>query len=493
MLTIQMRPLASLFPYVKNARTHSDEQIALIATSITEFGFTNPILAAPDGEIIAGHGRLLAAARLRLEEVPVIVLDHLTPTQRRALVLADNQIAANAGWDEALLAGELKALEDEGFNLDLIGFSDEQLDELMEGLGGETHNVNFQAGSAGPVAGEDDVPPTPAVAVTEPGDVWIMGPHRLVCGSCTDPAAVRAVLGAAQPNLMVTDPPYGVDYDPQWRNDAAEKGILKMTPTERLGVVSNDDRADWREAWALFPGAIAYVWHGGKASGVVHASLEAAKFEIRSQIIWNKPQIVIGRGHYHWKHEPCFYAVREGSTGNWQGDRKQSTIWDIEGNRRNSNGENAPTLHSTQKPVECMRRPLINHTVRGDAVYDPFMGSGSSLIACEAEGRVSLGCELAPVYVDIAVRRWMGFCDGEPVLESTGQTFEEVAAARAEARAAAPPAAPTVAAPKGSSGRTKKAAPAKAPPKGQAKGGVRRERGSSGKAPAPPPRAGRSK
>ena len=406
-MNIQMTPVSQLVPYAGNARTHSDEQIAQIAASITEFGFTNPILTGADNVIIAGHGRLLAAQKLRMDTVPVIVLDHLSEAQRRALVIADNKLAENAGWDEALLRTELAALDDLDFDLDLMGFSDEELDSLLGDLDGS---------ALGETEGEDDVPDTPEEPVSRPGDLWILGKHRLLCGDATVATDVERVLNGTQPLLMVTDPPYGVQYDPGWRNQA---GAAK---TKRTGKVLNDDRADWREAWSLFPGDVAYVWHGALHATTVAESLEVAGFNVRSQIIWAKDRLVLSRGDYHWQHEPCWYAVKKTGKGHWAGDRKQTTLWHIA-----NKDQDADTVHGTQKPVECMRRPILNNSSPGQIVYEPFMGSGTTLIAAESTGRVCFGIELNPAYVDVAVQRWQQFTGQNAVLDGTDQTFADLA------------------------------------------------------------------
>jgi hypothetical protein len=235
-------------------------------------------------------------------------------------------------------------------------------------------------------------------------------PKNSTCG--TDPATVKALLSSATPVLMVTDPPYGVNYDPEWRHRAG------VNSSSRTGKVENDERADWAEAWALFPGHIAYVWHGALHSGTVAASLERQGFTIRAQIIWAKERLVIGRGDYHWQHEPCWYAVR--SKGNWTGDRKQTTLWNI-----SSKDQDAETFHGTQKPVECMRRPIVNNSSPGEAVYEPFLGSGTTLIAAETVGRICFAVELSPAYVDVAVRRWQAFTGRKAVRLSDGLEFDE--------------------------------------------------------------------
>lgn len=229
------------------------------------------------------------------------------------------------------------------------------------------------------------------------GDVWRLGRHRLVCGDATDMRVVRRALGGSAPKLMVTDPPYGVGYDPSWRCIVDE--IRGRATRHALGVVTNDHKADWRQAWALFPGDVAYVWHSAKHAADVAFGLMASGFEIRAQIIWDKGRLVLSRGHYHWRHEPCWYAVRKGRTAGWTGDRKQTTVWLVP-HRRSDSG------HAAQKPFECMRRPIENHSRPGDAVYDPFLGSGTTLLAAEATGRACRAIEIEPGYVALATGRW---------------------------------------------------------------------------------------
>jgi len=407
-LEVEHWPIGRLLPYATNARTHSDEQIAQIAGSIAEFGFNVPCLVDERGVLIAGHGRLLAARKLGLEQVPVIRLGHLSDAQARAYRLADNRIALNAGWDDELLAAEFGRLREDGVNLELLGFAEDEIDRLL--AGGDA--------DAGGAADEDAIPEPPAEPVTRPGDLWLLGRHRLLCGDATVATDVGRLLGEAAPHLMVTDPPYGVDYDPSWRNGAG------VSATARTGRVANDDRADWREAWTLFPGDVAYVWHAGVHGRTVADSLEACGFAIRAQIVWAKPRFVLGRGDYHWQHEPCFYAVRKGAAGHWQGARDQSTLWAIGAGGE----EDAATVHGTQKPVECMRRPIGNNSARGDTVYEPFAGSGTTIIAAETTGRVCLALEIDPRYCDVIVERWQGFTGQEAVLDADGRAFADVAA-----------------------------------------------------------------
>lgn len=427
---VERRDIESLIPYARNARTHSDEQVAQIAASMKEWGWTNPVLVDEAGMIIAGHGRVMAARKLGLAEVPVMVAEGWTEAQKRAYVLADNQLALNAGWDVEQLSNELKDLKEWEFDLSLLGFSD--LDALM---------AEKTEGLTDP----DDVPEVPEQPVTVEGDVWLLGKHRLVCGDSTDADTVAKCLNGVEPHLMVTDPPYGVEYDPGWRVSAGQgsAGTAK-------GKVLNDDRADWREAWALFPGSVAYVWHGGLHAGVVAESLAASKFELRAQIVWVKTRPALSRGHYHWQHEPAFYGVREdsdddgwrfipshelsayavkkGVSAEWVGGRKQSTVWFIEHLK-------SGTGHGTQKPVECMKRPIENNSSPGQAVYEPFSGSGTTIIAGEVTGRAVHAIELSPAYVDVAVKRWQDFTGQQATLEGDGRTFEELQDQRCKAAA----------------------------------------------------------
>jgi DNA modification methylase len=412
-LAVTTIPVAALVPYAENARTHSDAQVAQIAASIAEFGFVNPVLVDAAGVLVAGHGRVMAAKRLGMAAVPAIRLSHLTEAQARALRLADNQIALNSGWDEALLAAEIARIRDEAVvDLDVLGFSGMELDRLLAEIDGGDDTLPQ-------VDPDAPAPEPPAQPVTRPGDLWRFGRHRLLCGDATSAADVARLLAGTRPHLMVTDPPYGVNYEPEWRNEAG------VSTTMRTGKVANDDRADWREAWALFPGDVAYVWHAGVHARTVIESLEAAGFVIRSQIIWAKPRLVLGRGDYHWQHEPCLYAVRKGGTGHWQGARDQTTLWSI-----GAGPEDLATVHGTQKPVECMRRSIVNNSAEGEAVYEPFSGSGTTIIAAEVTGRVCLAMEISPAYCDVAVERWQAMTGQPAFLDTEDRIFDDVAAAR---------------------------------------------------------------
>lgn len=417
-LEIVYRDPKSLAAYARNSRTHTDDQIEKLKASILEYGFTNPILLKDDGKTIgAGHARCRAALALNLASVPTITLPGLSTTQWRSYVIADNQLAiTGSGWDFENLRLELDDLMAEGFGVDLLGFSADEFAAIMNPV---------SESEADPDAEID--PPEAPVSVL--GDVWILGNHRIACGSSTEAATVVAALGGSAPHLMVTDPPYGVEYEAGWRNMAMPS---KNDPNRWVdgagratGKVENDDNADWSEAWKHFTGDVAYIWHAGNMAHIVAESLISTGLLIRAQIIWNKQQLVIGRGDYHPKHEPCWYAVRKGRPGHYVGGRKQTTVWDIDKPHKSETG------HSTQKPIECMKRPIENNSKPGDTVYEPFSGSGTTIIAGEMTGRHVRAIELNPAYVDVAVIRWQNFASGEATLESTGQTFAEVAAERA--------------------------------------------------------------
>lgn len=398
--------VSDLIPYARNARTHSDEQVAQIAASIREFGFTNPVITDGNNGIIAGHGRVLAARKLGMATVPTVELSALTEAQKRAYIIADNKLALNAGWDFQMLGVEFEELQALNFDLGLTGFSPEEIGKVL---------AKTNAGLTDP----DDVPDEQDKVVTELGEVWLLGRHRIVCGDSTRADDVAKALNGVSPHLMVTDPPYGVEYDANWRNEV-DRANGKPYGARAVGVVKNDDRADWREAWALFPGDVAYVWHAGNKAHVVAESLERAGYAIRAQIVWAKSQLVISRGDYHPQHEPCWYAVRKGAVGHYVGDRKQTTLWQIDKPRKSETG------HSTQKPIECMKRPIENNSSPGQAVYEPFSGSGTTIIAAEMTGRSCHAIELNPAYVDIAVRRWEAFTGLDATLEGSDKTFKTV-------------------------------------------------------------------
>lgn len=402
-------------PYEKNPRKNKSA-IGKVVESLREFGWQQPIVVDPEGVIIVGHTRLEAAKHLQMERVPVVVAHDLTPAQVRAYRLADNRTGEEASWDKLLLSEELDALKGFEFDLAITGFDDAELRSLLA----ETVDESV-----------DEIPEMPVVPTSQAGDIFQLGAHRVICGDSTDKATVDALLNGAKPHLMVTDPPYGVEYDANWRNEALAgkpRADGKVGGAARAtGAVMNDGQADWREAWALFPGDVAYVWCASLQVHVVADSLSSSGFDLRASIIWAKNQFTIGRGDYHWQHEPCWYAVRNGAKGHYVGDRKQTTVWNIDKPQKSETG------HSTQKPVECMKRPMENNSNRGDAVYDPFLGSGTSVIAAEITGRVCYGCELSPAYVDLIVLRWQTLSGQEAIHMDTGMTFAELALDRAGA------------------------------------------------------------
>lgn len=394
-------PTAKIKPNPKNSKRHSEEQVAQIAASMDEWGWTVPCLIDEKGVLIAGEGRWLAAKLRGFAEVPCIVARGWSAAQKRAYLIADNRLTELGEWDRDLLRIELTDLAIGGFDIALTGFD---LSDLA------------------PVAGNvdaDAVPEKPKTPSSRAGDIWICGDHRVLCGDSTKGDDVRTLMAERKPNLMVTDPPYGVDYDPSWRVRAG----VNLNKA-KLGKVANDGRADWTDAWKLFPGNVVYIWHGGLHAGVVQQSISASGFKVRSQIVWAKDRLVLSRGDYHWRHEPCWYAVREGKPGKWAGDRSQTTVWDIPAREDSGHG------HGTQKPVECMARPMRNNSKPGDAVYDPFLGSGTTMIAAEMERRRCLGIDIDPIYVGVAVMRWQTFTGKSATLDGDGRTFDEIAAER---------------------------------------------------------------
>ena len=430
---IAYQAISALTPYAQNAHTHSEEQIAAIAQSMREWGWTMPVLVAqdcegvPDGGIIAGHGRVLAAVEIYSAggiikmssgedipdgQVPYIVARGWTEAQRRAYVIADNQLTLLGGWDEGVLRMELLDLRDMRFNLSLTGFDDSTLAGYLD------VPLETETDPDGPA------PEPPALPIARTGDIWALGRHRLLCGDATRPEDVAAVLGEARPHLMVTDPPYGVDYDPEWR---AERGVNRNRA--KMGRVANDDRIDWQDAWKLFPGDVAYIWHASWHTGQTQRSLESSAFEVICQLIWAKDRMALSRGDYHWQHEPCWYAVRKGKTHRWAGDRSQTTVWRIAARDDAGHG------HGTQKPLSCMRQPMLNSSLPGDAVYDPFVGSGTTIIAAEVTGRKCYAIEINPAYVDVAIMRWQNVTGQRAVHAETGQSFEMLTSERADGAA----------------------------------------------------------
>jgi DNA modification methylase len=409
---IERWPIERLIPYANNARVHSEADIDKLADAIRKWGWTMPVLVDEEGNLLAGHGRLRAAAKLGLTSIPVIVARSWSQEDKRAYRLADNQLADRGSWDLDLLRNEIQDLGFADFDLGLIGFEPDRLEDILKGVG--------SSGLTDP----DSVPEITDQPLSRLGDIWLLGNHRVGCGDSTSAVDVMPVLAGSQPHLMVADPPYGVGYDPSWR-------ARRNLSSDRLaqGKVLNDDRADWRQAYALFPGDAAYVWFGALHCDVVAAGLAACGLQLRAQIVWVKQHFTLSRGDYHWKHETCWYAVREGKASHWQGDRTQTTVWEIANNNPFGNRQREQSWgHGTQKPVECMRRPIANNSRPGQAIYDPFLGSGTSLIAAEMTGRICYGLELNPAYVDVIVQRWELFTGRAARHQASGQSFDERAA-----------------------------------------------------------------
>jgi DNA modification methylase len=405
---IEQWPTAKLVPYARNARTHSDAQVAQIAASIAEFGFTNPILAGSDGVIVAGHGRLAAAQKLGLDAVPVVVLDHLTPTQRRALVIADNRIAENAGWDDELLRIELEALHDEGFDLDITGFDADALAALMAG------DEPLNDGQTD----EDAVPELGETPVSRPGDIWQLGPHRLLCGDATVAASYEALLDREAVDMVFTDPPYNVNY----ANSAKDKmrGKDRAILNDNLGDGFYDFLlAALTQMVAHCRGGI-YVAMSSSELDVLQAAFRAAGGKWSTFIIWAKNTFTLGRADYQRQYEPILYGWPEGAQRHWCGDRNQGDVWNIKKPQKND-------LHPTMKPVELVERALRNSSRPGNVVLDPFGGSGTTLIAAEKSGRVARLIELDPKYVDVIVRRWEDFTGKQATRASDGVVFDQAA------------------------------------------------------------------
>jgi DNA modification methylase len=394
----------------QNARRHPERNLQMIQESLTAVGAARSIVIDERGVILAGNAVVQAAGQAGINRLRVVDADGrtviavrrfgLTPEQKTRLALFDNRTAELAEWDEDML----RALQAGGLSLEDFW----RPDELADLLGEE------------PILGltDPDSVPEPRATAIQPGDLFELGAHRLLCGDSTAPGDVARLLGNVKPVLMVTDPPYGVKYDPHWR---VEAGLNRNT--KKLGKVTNDERADWTDAWRLFPGTVAYVWHGGLKANTVQDSLESVGFTMRAQIIWAKDRMALSRGDYHWQHEPCWYGVREGASGQRTDDRSQTTLWRIpegmstvwEIPAREDDGH----THGTQKPVECMARPMRNHHL-APAVYDPFLGSGTSVIAAEMAMRRCYGLEIEPQYVQVVIDRWEAF---------TGQTAIKVAGA----------------------------------------------------------------
>lgn len=417
-LRIEKWPIDRLIPYARNARTHTDKQIAQVAASIVEFGWTNPILASANGIIIAGHARLAAARKLKMTEVPVIVLDHLTETQRRALVLADNRLALSAGWDEEMLRVELDALKGDAFDLDIVGFSNEEIEEILAGPEQVTYGLTDQ----------DAVPDEQESAVTVVGDVWLLGDHRLLCGDATLVADVEKILAGGLADMVFTDPPYGVAVASRVGTrgvssaEARSLGTAKIANDEMSIPVLTDflRLAFGNMLTSCRKGA---CWYVAAPHGPMGLAFSVALQEIdvwRHSLVWVKDSLVMSRMDYHYRHEPIYYGWTPGAPHHAVPTRTQDTVWEIARPKRSLE-------HPTMKPVELVERALRNSSNPKDTVLDPFGGSGTTLVACEKAGRQARVIELLPKYCDVIIRRWQEFTGGVARHEESGRSFDDLA------------------------------------------------------------------
>jgi DNA modification methylase len=408
-IQVEHWPIERLIPRITNPRTHTPEQLAQIAASMREWGWTNPILVGADNDVLAGHARLDAARQLKMTEVPVIVLGHLTEAQRRALVIADNQLALNAGWDEESLRIELQALQETEFDLSLVGFDDEELARLLAAAEEPTTGLTD----------EDAAPDVAETPVTRSGELWTLGNHKLLIGDATKAADVARLMGSDSADLVFTDLPYNCAYEGY---------------TDEHLTIQNDrmSDADFKQFLAaafqcyrsiVKPGASLYVCHPSSWQREFQNAMEVAGFEIRCQIIWAKNTFAWGFGRYKFQHEPIFNAHVAGQTDAWYGDKSQSTLWE-------ENKPAANRLHPTMKPVALAERALVNSSKPGDICADFFSGAGSTLIGCERRGRKARLMEIDCRYAQVIIVRWQEHCGKAATLDGDGRTFEQIAAER---------------------------------------------------------------
>ncbi|WNO10526.1 site-specific DNA-methyltransferase [Teredinibacter sp. KSP-S5-2] len=403
--TIEQWPVAKLIPYARNARTHSDAQVDQIAASIVEFGFVNPILVGENNVIVAGHCRLLAAQKLGMDVVPVIVLSHLSDTQRRALIIADNQLALGAGWSEEMLHLELAELSELDFDLDLLGFSDADLDKYLSLDTDESKEA------------EESVPEPEENPIARLGDIWILGEHRLMCGDSTNMDDVNRLMDGGLADMVVQDPPYNVDY-----GNAAKD---KMRHNKR--TILNDNLGNQfydflvavlKNSLAVCKGAVYVSMSSSELDTLQRAFIEAGG-KWSTFIIWAKNHFTMGRSDYQRQYEPILYGWKEGEERFWCGVRNESDLWFVDKPVKND-------IHPTMKPVVLFERAIKNSSKRRDIVLDLFGGSGTTLIACEKNERKARLMELDPKYVDVIIKRWQEFCGGVAVHAETGEVFGSI-------------------------------------------------------------------
>jgi DNA modification methylase len=404
-----------LIPYARNSRTHSDHQIDQLSASLREWGWTTPVLIDPSGNIIAGHGRILAAKKLNIQTIPVVIADGWSDAKKRAYIIADNKLALNAGWDNALLALEFNDLKELGFDLDLTGFREDELEDLMP--------LELEVG----LTDEDAVPQTPENPVTVLGDVWMLGKHRLMCGDSTSIDAIKALMNNDVADMVFTDPPYGMSYGGGRRAGTKPKNREKFGTGAHFGEIKGDDLRG-EELTALVRDAISSAKMTSKEGAAVYvcfpwrtySEFEAALVEIGLQpascIVWDKKYIGLGNSNYRPQHEFIFYVKGE----SWHGDKSQSDVWSM------SRAASTDYVHPTQKPVELIERALSNSSKKGDIVIDCFGGSGSTLIACEKNKRYARLMELDPRYCDVIIKRWQDFSGQKAVHAESGQLFGDL-------------------------------------------------------------------
>lgn len=442
-LSVEMWPIDRPKPYPKNARKLSDRAVDTVANSLKEFGWQQVIVVDVDDVIVAGHTRILAAKKLGMRFVPVHVGADLTPAQVKAYRLMDNRSSDETSWDIELVEAELIELNEQAYDMSMTGFTEAEVKALVAKANG------------GGLTEPDAAPERPEVPVSVAGDLWLLGEHRLLCGDSTAPDAVSRLLGPDKADLVFTDPPYNVDYDPEAR-DVHFSPDRKSKP---LGKIKNDTKTPEQfRAFldavyssidsALKPGHAIYICHADTEGHHFRSAFIAQPWKLQSCIVWKKSQLVFGRADYHWIHEPILYGWKEGASHVWAGDRKQTSVWEFPTDHANKKqSDTAGYVHPTQKPVGLITRAVENSSAPHEIVLDLFGGSGSTLIACEKTGRRARLMELDPRYVDVIITRWEEFSGKKATLESGG-TFEETKAARATQTKAPPQTA----------GKTKKAA-----------------------------------
>lgn len=425
---VEMRAVSGLTPYAKNARAHSKEQVAKIVNAIKKWGWTMPILVDEDGEVIAGHGRLLAAEALKIEQVPVIVARGWSVEKRRAYAIADNQLALEASWDKKLLGDELIELSRLDFDLSLIGFDPTELKILM-------HLHTF----GGTLDVVPDAPEDKEV-VSKPGDLWILGNHRLLCGDSTSGEDMKRLMNGQRAHLLATDPPYLVDYDGTGHpiDHHIKAGRITKTPGKLIGNKRWDDYVDPKNGAEFFASFLAnaiahcvdrvpiYQWYATRRQALVEEAWKRNRLLVHQMIVWVKSRGILTRSHYLWQHEPCFYGWVEGKQPEKgrRPDTTSTTVWSL------AHAGEPKNLHPTIKPLEIFTRPIEAHTKADEICLEPFSGSGTQIVAAESLSRRCFAMEISPPFVDVGVIRWQGISGKQATLDGDGRTFEEIKAER---------------------------------------------------------------